>query len=82
MTTIEAAVPVGYLTGTPLFNIYARLMGAKIGRDVYLGSDSFAIYDLLEIGDRSSINVDANLLGYTVEDGFLNIGRIRNRWMN
>ncbi len=75
-TTIEAAVPVGYLTGTPLFNIYLRLMGAKIGPNVHLASDAFAIYDLLSIGEDSSINADSTLLGYTIEDGQLKIGPI------
>jgi non-ribosomal peptide synthetase-like protein len=75
-TTIEAAVPVGYLSGTPLLSIYLRLMGAKIGPNVHLDSDTFAIYDLLTIGEDSSINADSNLLGYTVENGQLKIGRI------
>ena len=75
-TTIEAAVPVGYLAGTPLYNIYLRLMGAKIGKNVHLNGDAFAVYDLLAIGDDSSINADASLLGYTVENGWLKIGRI------
>jgi non-ribosomal peptide synthetase-like protein len=75
-TTIEAAVPVGYLSGTPLLSIYLRLMGAKIGPNVHLDSDSFAIYDLLAIGEDSSINPDSNLLGYTIENGQLKIGRI------
>jgi non-ribosomal peptide synthetase-like protein len=75
-TTVEAAVPVAYLTGTPLYNIYLRLMGAKIGRNAHLGCDAFAIYDLLAIGDDSSINVDSNLPGYTVENGWLKIGRV------
>ncbi len=75
-TTIESAVPVGYLAGTPLLSIYLRLMGAKIGRTVYLASDAFAIYDLLSIGDDTSINDDSNLPGYTVENGRLNLGRI------
>lgn len=76
VTTIEAAVPVGYLTGTPLLNIYLRLMGAKIGRNVHLASETFAIYDLVAIGENSSINADSNLLGYTVEEGSLKIGHI------
>ena len=75
-TTIEAAVPVGYLTGTPLFNIYLRLMGAKIGPNAHLASDAFAIYDLLSIGEDSSVNADSTLLGYTIEDGQLKIGPI------
>jgi non-ribosomal peptide synthetase-like protein len=75
-TTVEAAVPLGYLTGSPLLSIYLRLMGAKIGRNVHLATDSFATYDLLSIGDDSSINADSNLLGYTVENGFLKLGSI------
>ena len=43
---------------------------------MHLDSDTFAIYDLLSIGDDSSINADSNLLGYTVENGRLKIGRI------
>jgi non-ribosomal peptide synthetase-like protein len=75
-TTIEAAVPVGYLTGTPLLNVYLRLMGARIGPNVHLESDTFVIYDLLSIGEDSSINADSTLLGYTIEDGQLKIGPI------
>jgi non-ribosomal peptide synthetase-like protein len=76
VTTIEAAVPVAYLAGTPLLNIYLRLMGARVGPGVHLASDNFAIYDLLSIGEGACINVDTNLLGYTVEHGFLKIGSI------
>jgi len=75
-TTIEAAVPVSYLTGTPLYNLYLRWMGAKIGKNAHLDSDAFACYDLLAIGDDSSVNADSNLLGYTVEYGWLKIGRV------
>ena len=76
VTTVESAVPVGYMTGTPWLNLYLRLMGAKIGRNVFLDADGFAIYDSLAIGDDSSINVDSNLLGYTIEHGQLKIGAI------
>jgi non-ribosomal peptide synthetase-like protein len=73
---IEAAVPVDYLAGTPLLNLYLRLMGAKIGPNVHLDTSTFAVYDLVSIGANTSINVDSNLLGYTVEDGLLKLGRI------
>jgi len=76
VTTIEAAVPVQYLAGTPLLNLYLRLMGAKIGRNVHLQSNNASIYDLIEMGDDSSINADSSLLGYTVRDGILKIGRV------
>ena len=76
VTTVESAVPVGYMAGTPWLNIYLRLMGAHIGRDVFIDTSSFAIYDLLTIGDHSSLNVDSSLLGYSVEQGQLRIGPI------
>ena len=69
-------MPVSYLAGTPLLSGYLRLMGAKVGRRVFIQSDDFAIYDLLRIGDDSSINADATLLGYSVSDGFLKIGAV------
>ncbi len=40
-----------------MLNIFFRLMGAKIGRNVYLGTEDFAVYDLLTIGDDASIGV-------------------------
>lgn len=65
-TAIESAVPVGYLAGSPLMGLYCRLMGARIGRNVHLDADGFAIYDLLEIGDDASVGVDAILPPGTV----------------
>jgi len=76
VTSIEAAVPVSYLSGTPLLSLYLRWMGAKIGRNVFLQTDNFAIYDLLAIGDDSSINAEASLLGYRVSEGTLHVGAI------
>lgn len=76
VTSIEATVPVSYLAGSPFLPLYLRLMGARIGQDVFLQSDNFAVYDLLSIGANSSVNVDANLLGYSVHGGRLHIGSI------
>lgn len=73
---IEALVPLTYLRGTPLLALYCRLMGANIGRNVYLGSHHFCAFDLVEIGDDSSIGMEAELQGYTVEGGMLRLGRI------
>jgi non-ribosomal peptide synthetase-like protein len=77
VTTIEAAVPVGYLKGTRFYPWYLRLMGARVGPNVQLHADNFVIYDLLSIGEGTSINADARLAGYTVENGFLRLGSIQ-----
>ena len=76
VTRIQAAVPIDYLAGTPLLNWYYRLMGARIGARVFFGTDSVAAFDLLRVGDDSSIGLDANLLGYTVENGMLHLAPI------
>ncbi|MFI4919270.1 MAG: Pls/PosA family non-ribosomal peptide synthetase [Legionellales bacterium] len=63
-----------YLTGTPLINLYYRLLGAKIGKDCYINTTNIAIPDMLVVGDGSTISNEVNLLGYIVEDGLLKIG--------
>ena len=68
--------PVTILTGTPFLGIYFRLMGTKIGKNVYLGSDRVRVFDLVSVGDNSSISKEAYIMGYVVEDGMLKLGRI------
>ncbi len=69
--------PIGLLAGTPFLNMYFRLLGAKIGKCVYLGTDRIRMFDLLEIEDSSSIAKEAHLTGYTIENGELIIGSIK-----
>jgi non-ribosomal peptide synthetase-like protein len=70
------ATPTTYLVGTPWMAIYLRLMGARIGRDTYIGTDAIRCHDLLTVGDDTSLGVNARLEGYTIEDGLLRIGPI------
>ena len=69
-------LPAKSLEGTPILNLYYRLLGVKIGRNCYLGSSAIAAYDLVSIGDNSSIGYDCKLFGYEVKDGWLTIGPI------
>ena len=73
---VQSFVPLLLLTGSPLLNWYYRAMGAKIGNDVYLGTTELLAFDLVNIGDRSSIGNDSRLLGYEFIDGWLKVGRI------
>ena len=69
-------VPINLLTGTPFINWYFRLLGAKIGKNSYLGTDRLRIFDLITIGDDSSLLKESTLLGYTIENEMLHLGRI------
>ena len=71
-----STLPLHYLTGTPLLPFVFRLLGAKIGKDVHLGTNRLAAFDLISIGDGSSIDDVASLLGYAVEDGELILGPV------
>jgi non-ribosomal peptide synthetase-like protein len=76
VSQIQSLMPQFFLTGTPFLNLYYRLLGAKIGKNVYLGSHQIHSFDLISIGENTSIGVDAQLLGYTIKDGHLIIGSI------
>ena len=76
------AAPLRYLAGTPLLNIYYRLMGARIGRGVYFGangsrrSNGLATFDLMSVGDGSSVGMDTSLDGSFVDGGMLHLAPI------
>lgn len=65
-----------HLIGSPLIILYYRLLGAKVGKNCFIASANFTVQDSISIGDNTSIGLDARLLGYVVEDGWLRIGTI------
>lgn len=65
-----------FLTGTPLMGLYYRLMGAKIGRNCLFDTAHISIFDLVSIGDETSIGAESHLLGYRVENSTLVIAPI------
>ena len=62
--------------GTPLMSLYYQAMGAKVGRNCTIGSSVCVAFDLVSIGQNTSVGVDTHLLGYRVENGFLTLGNI------
>jgi non-ribosomal peptide synthetase-like protein len=67
------ATPIGLeaLQGTPLLPCYLRLLGCRIGREVYIDSTGFLEFDLVEIGDRAILNRDCILQTHLFEDRVL-----------
>jgi len=62
--------------GTPLMTLYFRAMGARIGRHCTIMTPVGSAYDVLSIGENSSVGAETHLSGYRVENGCLEIGRI------
>ncbi|HEV3329978.1 MAG TPA: Pls/PosA family non-ribosomal peptide synthetase [Bryobacteraceae bacterium] len=65
------------LQGTPLLPWYLRLLGARIGRRVYVGSTGFLEWDLVEIGDRAVLNHECILQTHLFEDRVLKGANLR-----
>jgi non-ribosomal peptide synthetase-like protein len=51
-------------------------MGARIGRNVQLGSHHLYAFDLLTIGDNSSVGAEAQIPGYYVAHGQVTLGPV------
>jgi non-ribosomal peptide synthetase-like protein len=70
-------VPIHYLGGSPLLAVYYRLLGARIGRGVFLRSGVLDAPDCVEIGDDTGFGAGASLSCCKVEAGRLKVGLIR-----
>jgi non-ribosomal peptide synthetase-like protein len=75
--TLVRRNPIVLFTGSPLFNLYLRALGAKIGRGVVILSNHVPICtDLVTIGDGTVIRKDSFINGYRAHAGFIQMGSI------
>ena len=69
--TMAAAVPVWLLNGTPYYRLWLRMLGARIGSDVYIGNVDVQAPDLLSIGDGAAIGSSVTIANVRVTGGHL-----------
>ena len=72
---VESA-PTYLLGGSSLYTWWLRALGAKIGREVLIGSITLRAPDLLSIGNGASIGNAVNFENARVQDGELRLGTI------
>ncbi|MFH9674913.1 Pls/PosA family non-ribosomal peptide synthetase [Streptomyces sp. NPDC017405] len=71
------ANPMVFLAGTPLYVLYLRALGARIGKGVTILSRSVPVCtDLLTIGAGTVIRKDSFFLGYRAHAGRIQTGRV------
>ena len=70
------SLPVQFFVGSPLLNWFYRLMGADIGRGVYIGSADLTAFDLLKIGSGANIGTGSSVNGAWVDAGMLHLAPI------
>jgi non-ribosomal peptide synthetase-like protein len=70
------AVPnfLNSLRGTPLLPLALRLLGARIGRGVFLNTTDFTEFDCVQLGDQSELNAWSGPQTHLFEDRVMKIG--------
>ena len=74
--TLMRTSPAAAFIGTPLYNAYLRLMGARIGRNVMIMGQAPVCTDLLTIGDNTIVRTDTSILGYRAQSNFIHMGPV------
>ena len=70
---LAKVVILRHLLGMPLLNLFYRLMGARIGRDVVINSCNIFDFDLLTIGDGTLLGGDCVVIAHVGEQGMLRL---------
>jgi non-ribosomal peptide synthetase-like protein len=75
--TLIQSNPLVLFVGSPLYLLYLRALGAKVGRGVLILSRNVPICtDLLTIGDGTVIRKDCFFLGYRAHAGLIQTGPV------
>src|SRR4030095_13962832 len=76
-TIVQRTLLVLLFVGSPLFPLYLRALGAKVGRGVAIFSRTVPVCtDLLTIGDGTVIPKDSHITGYRVDAGVIQTGTV------
>jgi hypothetical protein len=62
--------------GTPLWGLFIRMSGARMGRRVWINSTAVSDHELLAFGDGVVVGHDVQLSGHTVEGGCVKTGTV------
>lgn len=75
--TLVQTAPAALFIGSPIYNLYLRLLGAKIGRNTVINSRFVPVCtDLLRVGDDTVLRKDSIVLGYKARSNFIHTGPI------
>jgi non-ribosomal peptide synthetase-like protein len=75
--TLMRTSPAAAFIGTPLYNAYLRLMGARIGHNVIVSCQFAPVCtDLVTIGDNTVVRNETSLLGYRAQSNFIHMAPV------
>ena len=75
--TLTRSAPVVVFSGSPIYNIYLRLLGARIGPNGVIDCRVVPVCtDLIAIGANAILRKDSIVLGYRAQSNFIHTGSI------
>ncbi len=77
MTLVVRYSFLEFVTPSPFAQLYYRLMGMKIGRNVTINSTAIADPSLIEMEDNATIGGSASILAHYAQGGYLVIVPVR-----
>ena len=73
--TLIRTAPVVLFRGSPLYSIYLRLLGTKLGHNAVIESNSVPVCtDLISIGANTILRKESMILGYRAQSGYIHTG--------
>ncbi|TMQ93098.1 amino acid adenylation domain-containing protein [Actinomadura soli] len=74
--TLIRSSPMALLAGSPVYNLYLRLLGARIGRGAVIFSRTAVCTDLLTVGAGTIIRERCAMSGYRADAGVIRTGAV------
>ncbi|MGE5763735.1 MAG: Pls/PosA family non-ribosomal peptide synthetase, partial [Mycobacterium leprae] len=74
--TLVQLSPMALFLGSPLYALYLRALGAKVGRGALILARAPVCTDLFYVGDNAVIRKDSVLTGYRADDGIIQTGAV------
>ena len=79
MNTTQERLAGAWLMGaaqaTPMMSLYLRLMGAKVGRDVWCDTNTITEFDMVQLGDGCVVNRHGIVQAHLFHDRVCGSGR-------
>jgi acetyltransferase-like isoleucine patch superfamily enzyme len=75
--SLSNAVLINHIRGTPFICWWYRLLGAKIGKNVWMETAMITEADLLTIGDDCAIRADCTLQTHLFEDRIMKMSHLK-----
>jgi non-ribosomal peptide synthetase-like protein len=73
---IGAPWMLDFILGTPLMNVYLRIMGSQVGRDVWCDTLTITEFDMVTLDEGCSINRRSCIESHLFHDRVMSIGPI------